>query len=76
MQRERWTSEIQTFPNIKDIFFVVGRVGKFECVIQTYHSNTNCMNSSFKVHLMLSVLTLGFIFLEEIEPCHFEIPNF
>ena len=25
---------------------------------------------------MLSVLTLGFIFIEEIEPCQFEIQNF
>ena len=26
--------------------------------------------------VMLYVLTLGFIFIEEIEPCHFEIPDF
>ena len=25
---------------------------------------------------MLYLLTLGFIFIEEIEPCQFEIPNF
>ena len=31
-------------------------------------SNTDCMNSSFKFYL-ISVLPLGFIFIEEIEPC-------
>ena len=39
------------------------------------HSNTDRMNSSFKVHFMLSVLTLGLIFIEEIEPYQFEIQN-
>ena len=33
------------------------------------------MNSSFKVHFMISVLTLVLIFIEEIEPCQFEIQN-
>ena len=36
--------------------------------ILTHHSNTDYMNSSFKVHFMLSEFTLGFIFIEEIEP--------
>ena len=39
------------------------------------YSHTDCMNSSFKVHFMLSVLTLGLIFIEEIEPYQFEIQN-
>ena len=36
------------------------------------------MNISFKIHFMLFVLTLhvGFIFIEEIQPCQFEIQNF
>ena len=33
---------------------------------------TDCINSCLK---MLSVLTLGLIFIEEIEPCQFEIEN-
>ena len=32
------------------------------------------MNSTFKVH-MVSVLSLGFDFIEEIEPCQIEIQN-
>ena len=39
------------------------------------HSNSNCMNSSFQVNVMLSELTVGFIFIDEIEPCRFEIQN-
>ena len=45
---------------------------RFEC----HHSNTDCMNSPFKVHFMISVLILSLIFIEEIEPCQFEIQNF
>ena len=33
------------------------------------------MNNSFKVLFMISVLTLGLIFIEEIKPCQFEIRN-
>ena len=33
-------------------------------------------SSGTNAHFTLSVLTLGFIFIEEIEPCQFEIPNF
>ena len=29
----------------------------------------------FKVHFMPSVLTLGFIFIDKIEPCRFEIQS-
>ena len=49
-------------------------VSKFD--LPCHRSYTDSMNSSFKVDFMLSVLTLGFIFLEETEPCHFEIPKF
>ena len=34
------------------------------------------MNSSFLSTVMLYVLTLGFIFIEEIEPSNFELPDF
>ena len=34
------------------------------------------LNSCLKIHFMLSVLTLGLIFSEEIEPYQFEMPNF
>ena len=53
-------------------------IGKFEwhflfrsLTFRCHHSNTDCMNSTFH-----AVLTLGFIFIEEIEPCQFEIQNF
>ena len=37
-------------------------------LFRCHHSNTDCMNGSFKVHFI--------IFIEEIEPCQFEIQNF
>ena len=70
---------------IDGISFVVGRillaakqkVGiKLICHLvpfQCHHSNTDCMKSSFKMHFMIPVLPLGMIFIEEIEPCQFEI---
>ena len=75
---ERRTFEIQKLLSVityEGISFVVGRVlkllparqnvGKFECAIQIHHSYTDRINSSFKVHFMVSVLTLGFSFIEE-----------
>ena len=55
-------------------------IGKFEYAISLV-SKLNShgrlyMNSSFKLNFMLSVLTVGFSFLEEIKPCQFEIQNF
>ena len=49
---------------------------KFELGNTDSSQPSDCMNSSCKVHFMLSVLSLCFIFIEEIEPCQFDIPKF
>ena len=52
-------------------------IGKFEYAISRqfnlprHHRNTDCMDSAFKVHFLLSVWILGFIFNEKTQPCQF-----
>ena len=56
---------------LKESFWLIIHLVPFRC----HHSKTDCMNRSLAVHFIISVLSLGLIFAEEIKPCKFEIQN-
>ena len=73
---ERETLLTDSYQWISIRTFVVGRIrlaARQNIGSMSYQSNTDCMNSSFEVHCMLSVLTQGLTFIKEIATCQFEI---